>query len=82
MMIKIKLNCSSFAGKLHDGDYEIPEGTTIKVLLDSIHHETSYALTHDDLNSLIFIYNNKPVSLNDALYASGDLYVLSGIAGG
>ena len=82
MTIEMRFNSSSIAGRLRDGAYEAPEGSTVAELMELAQREAGYELSEDQKDNCIFVFNNSPAFYETALNVDGKLRVMFKILGG
>ena len=82
MVIEVKFNSSELAGKLRDGAYELPEGSTVTDLMDAAQREAGFDMPDELSGNLVFLYDNRHAGPDTALFGGGKLRVLFKILGG
>ena len=82
MTIQAKFSSSELAGKLRDGAYDMPDGASVKMLMDEAQRETGFILTADQVESCVYVFDNSPATKETPLYDGGKLRVLFKILGG
>ena len=82
MTIEARFNSSFIAGKLRDGAYEIPEGTTVAEFMELAQNEAGHELTEEQKENCVFIFNNSPVFHETKINESGKLRIMHKILGG
>lgn len=82
MKIEIKFSVRDLVGKMRDGDYELPEGTSVEGLIEASQREVDQILNEGVKNSFIFLVNSRPASWDTILKDGDKVRVLYKILGG
>jgi len=82
MIVETRFFSSNIAGKLRDGAYELPEGSTVTRLMDAAFDEAMLDFPADQRINFVFVYDNSPASPETVLSDGGKLRVLFKITGG
>ena len=82
MTVHVKFSSADIAGKLRDGEYELPDGATVATLIDAALLESGYELPENKRSNFVFVFNNSPAQYETELCDEGKLRVLYRITGG
>lgn len=82
MTIEARFLSNDIAGKLRDGAYELPEGSTVAALMDAAYGESGLDASDEQKTNFVFVYNNSPAQADTCLQDGGKLRVLFKITGG
>ena len=82
MTIEARFNSSSIAGRLRDGEYELPDGATVAAFMELAQSEAGYMLSEEQKDSCVFLFNNSPAFFDTELHGPGKLRVMFKILGG
>ncbi len=82
MNVTVKYSVRDLVGDMRDGEYTLPEGTTVDGLIRASQAEVGKVLSADITNSFIFLVNSKPATWATELKDGDKLRVLYKILGG
>ena len=82
MTIEARFLSNDIAGKLRDGQYELPDDATVGTLMETAVNEANLDLTEDQKNSYVFVLDNSPAFYQTKLNDGGKLRVMFKILGG
>jgi len=82
MTVEARFFSSNIAGKLRDGAYDLPEGSTVAALMDAAFGEAGLELPVEQRTDFVFVYDNNPAFAETMLGDGGKLKVLFKITGG
>ena len=82
MTNEVRFFSNDIAGKLRDGVYELPEGSTVAALMEAAFCEAGLDVPVNRRTDFVFIYNNSPAQADTCLQDGGKLRVLYKISGG
>ena len=82
MKVEIKFSVRDLVGDMRNGFYEVPEGTTVTMLLEASQKEVGMTLVEGVKKSFVFLVNSRPASWETVLQEGDQLRVLYKILGG
>ena len=82
MKVEIKFSVRDLIGDMRNGFYEVPEGTTVTMLLEASQKEVGMTLVEGVKKSFVFLVNSRPASWETVLQEGDQLRVLYKILGG
>ena len=82
MNIVAKFNCKDLVGDIRDGDYLVPEGSTVEDAINLIYTEADKELTEGVRNSFVFLVGGVSAKWETELKDGDKLRVLYRLLGG
>ena len=82
MTVQVKFKNNELIGKLRDGEYELPDGSTVASLMEEASREAGYILTQEQKDNCIFLFDNSAASYETQLRNGGKLRVMFKLLGG
>ena len=82
MKIDAIFGSSELADMLHDGAYDVPEGSTADSLLEAALLEAGTEISEAQRDNLVFLFNGRHISGGSELNGGGVLRVLHKVLGG
>ena len=82
MKISVKFSCPEVLGTLKSGDYDVPEGTTVRELLAACEKECNFQVDEKHLKWLLVIADGRQVGWHAPLSDGGKVSFLRGALGG
>lgn len=82
MLAKVKFHCKDIVGSLENGEYDIPEGSTVKGFMDFLQNHAGETISEQNLDSMVYMVNGKPADENTVLTEGAFMRVLYKILGG
>ena len=82
MNIVAKFNCKDLVGDIRDGEYVVPEGSTVDDAINAIYAEADKELVEGVRNSFVFLVNSVAAKWETELKDGDKLRVLYRLLGG
>ena len=82
MTVTVKFSVRDLVGNMRDGDYVLPEGTTVDGLIEASRKEVGMTLGENIKKSFIFLVSGKPADWETVLKDGDKVRVLYKILGG
>ena len=82
MVVEAKFKGCDPSGRLRDGAYELPEGATVAMLIESAQRESGGEYSKEWLDDVKFLVDNRPAVIGTVLADGSVLRVIYTILGG
>ena len=82
MTVQARFISGDLGGRLRDGAYELPDGATVKSLIEAARAEAGIDLTEQQMDNFVLVYDNSPAGFDTILSDGGKLRVMFKILGG
>lgn len=82
MKIVAKFSCKDLVGDIREGDYDVPDGSTVEDAINCIYAEANKEMTEGVRNSFIFLVDGVSAKWETELKDGDKLRVLYRLLGG
>ena len=82
MLAKVKFHCKEIVGSPENGEYDIPEGSTVKDFMDFLQQQAGETIPAENFESMVYMVNGKPAQEDTLLTEGAFMRVLYKILGG
>jgi len=82
MKISVKFSCPEVLGELKSGDYDVPEGSSVRELLAACEAKCNVQVNEKHLKWLLVVADGRQVNWHTTLSDGGKVSFLRGSLGG
>ncbi len=82
MKIKVHFNCPEILGSMKNGEYEIPEGATVRDLFLVCQRQNDFTVKEEHVKWLLVLADGKQAKWDAVLSDGGSVHIIRGIMGG
>ena len=82
MRVTVKFICKHLTSGLINGEYDVPENATIRIIIEECEKQCNVVLPENNLQYLQFMLNGKSAQWESSVKDGDELYVLQLIVGG